>query len=187
MRLVIVVPSNSTQQQCPLCIVQWEQSEIILLVSSARPRGECANIRRVGGCWWPHDTKQSRGSPASSGLGNNDATSLKHLLDGDMCHCHVGTKCQGQVMCASKFYQPVDGHGLHEITLDSVKCWRLRVLSACKMGHILWGVQVCVISYSNIISYISDSWQIHRNDESFLFLLQPRICIDPFSIQPRLR
>ena len=62
MRLVIVVPSNSTQQQCPLCIVQWEQSEIILLVSSARPRGECANIRRVGGCWWPHDTKQSHSS-----------------------------------------------------------------------------------------------------------------------------
>ena len=144
MMLVIAVPSNSTQQQCPLCIVQWEQSEIILLVSSARPRGECANIRRVGGCWWPHDTKQSRSSPASSGLGNNDATSLKHLLDGDMCHCHVGTKCQGQVMCASKFYQrqPVDAHGLHEITLDSVKCWRLRVLSACKMRHILWGVQL---------------------------------------------
>ena len=47
MRLVvIVVPSNSTQQQCPLCIVQWEQSEIILLVSSA---GRVASVPTSGG------------------------------------------------------------------------------------------------------------------------------------------
>ena len=45
-RLVIVVPSNSTQQQCPLCIVQWEQSEIILLVSSA---GRVASVPTSGG------------------------------------------------------------------------------------------------------------------------------------------
>ena len=85
MRLVIVVPSNSTQQQCPLCIVQWEQSEIILLVSSA---GRVASVPTSGG-WLLVAARHQTVSqlPASSGLGNNDATSLKHLLDGDMCHC----------------------------------------------------------------------------------------------------
>ena len=32
-------------------------------------------------------------------------------------------------------------------------------------------LMVCVISYSNMISFISDSWQIHRRDKSFLFIL----------------
>ena len=124
MRLVIVVPSNSTQQQCPLCIVQWEQSEIILLVSSA---GRVASVPTSGG-WLLVAARHQTVSqlPASSGLGNNDATSLKHLLDGDMCHlchCHVGTECQGQVLVCVKILQKATcgwaWQGLHEMDSQS--------------------------------------------------------------------